>query len=86
MTWVMLGNSLSPIGGPLRDRITVMTARGPEGPEIRQLVERLLGDLVADDRVIGAAIAAMESKKMSLRGLHRLSREFRGIDARPQLN
>lgn len=86
VSWVMLGNDLTPLSGPLRDRVTIMTARGPEGSEIHGLAERLLGPLVADERVIDAAVAAMEGKKMSLRGLHRLAREFRALLDRPQLN
>jgi len=86
VTWVMLGNSFAQIGGPLRDRVTIMTARGPEGPEVRQLVERLLGELVADREVIDVAITAMNTGKMSLRRIQRLARDFTAINNRPQLS
>lgn len=86
ISWVMLGNSLSGIPDPLRDRVTVIEARGPRGPEIRHLAQRLLGDLAADQRVVDAAAQAVESGKMSLRGLHRIAREFQALDQRPHLN
>lgn len=86
VSWIMLGNSLSGIPAPLRDRVTVIEVRGPRGPEIRHLAQRLLGDLAADQRVIDAAAHAVESGRMSLRGLHRLARNFKALDQRPTLN
>lgn len=86
VSWMMLGNSMDGIGGPLRDRVTVFHLRGPRGSEVRHLAQRLLGNLAADQRVVDAAAHAVESGKMSLRGLHRLAREFQALKERPQLN
>lgn len=86
VSWIMLGNSLSGIPAPLRDRVTVIEARGPRGSEIRHLAQRLLGDLAADQRVVDAAAHAVESGEMSLRGLYRLARNFAALDQRPTLN
>ena len=37
VTWILLGNGLDRIPAPLLDRVQILRARGPEGPEVRQL-------------------------------------------------
>lgn len=86
VSWILLGNSLDRIPAPLLDRVEIFRVRGPEGPEVRQLAQRLLGETAADHRVIDAVVEAFASGKMSLRGLHRLAGKFREIDNRPQFN
>lgn len=86
VSWILLGNSLDRIPAPLLDRVEIFRVRGPEGPEVRQLAQRLLGETAAGNQVIDAVVEAFASGKMSLRGLHRLAEKFREIDNRPQFN
>ncbi|RWR26362.1 hypothetical protein D2T31_20270 [Sinirhodobacter populi] len=86
VSWVMLGNGFGRLPAPVRDRVTIFQVGGPTGSQIRGLVERVLGETAAGAEIIEHVTAAINSRKMSPRGLHRLAAEFREIDNQPILN
>jgi len=86
INWIATANDLSRVPGPILDRVKIFRVEAPRGSGLRQLVGDRLGPVGADDVIIDAVCARIESEQMGLRGLGRLAEEFRAIQKRPILH
>lgn len=84
--WAAAANSVDNLPAPLLDRMTVLQCDLPKGSQLRELVERRIGELAVDRAVIERVILEMQLGRLSLRGLDRIERELRRIDGAEPLH
>jgi len=82
VTWMLLGNGRGRLPAPLLDRVVVHRVGYPSGRQVRDLVEKRLGELSAGPAVIELAARELERGRLTLRGLARLEQQFQQIDDR----